>query len=134
MSRILVPLDKSTQLEAVLGKAIELFPDGEILALHVVQVTELPDDPTESATGLAESEAREVFEAAERIAGDHNRNIELDTTEGHAVEAIVSYAKQNNIDHIVMGSEDRSGVRRLLFGSVAESVKRDAPCAVTVAE
>lgn len=134
MSQVLIPMDESTHLEAVLREAIELFPDGDILALHVVQVTELPDDKTESAAELAKDEAREVFETAEKIANEHDRNIELDTTEGHAVESIVEYAKQKNVEHIVMGSEDRSGVRRLLLGSVAESVKQDAPCDVTIVE
>lgn len=134
MSRILVPLDESTHLEAVLGKAIDRFPDEEILVLHVVQVSELPGDETESAAELAEAGAREVLEDAKTIADNHDREIELDTVEGHAAKSIVSYATRNNIDHIVMGSEGRSGISRVLLGSTAESVKEDAPCEVTIIE
>jgi len=45
-------------------------------------------------------------------------------------EAIVDYAEQNDIDLIVMTTHGRSGLSRLVFGSVAESVVRHAPCPV----
>ena len=44
--------------------------------------------------------------------------------------AIVDYAKAHRIDAIVMGTHGRSGVARLVMGSVAELVVREAPCAV----
>ena len=43
---------------------------------------------------------------------------------------IVDYAKTHAIDLIILGTEGRSGVPRLLLGSVAERVVRTAPCAV----
>jgi nucleotide-binding universal stress UspA family protein len=36
------------------------------------------------------------------------------------------------MDLIVMGTHGRTGVERLLLGSVAEKVLRDAPCSVLV--
>jgi nucleotide-binding universal stress UspA family protein len=45
---------------------------------------------------------------------------------------IVSYAEQNNIDIIVMGHKSRSGLVRLLVGSVAVKVVTYAPCSVLV--
>jgi len=49
---------------------------------------------------------------------------------GHASAAIVKAAKQGHHDLIVMGTHGRHGLRHLLFGSVDESVVRDAPCPV----
>jgi nucleotide-binding universal stress UspA family protein len=45
---------------------------------------------------------------------------------------IVSYAERNNIEMIVMGHKSRSGLERLLVGSVAVKVVTYAPCSVLV--
>jgi nucleotide-binding universal stress UspA family protein len=45
---------------------------------------------------------------------------------------IVGYAERNNIDLIVVGHKSRSGLERLLVGSVAVKVVTYAPCSVLV--
>jgi nucleotide-binding universal stress UspA family protein len=45
-------------------------------------------------------------------------------------DAILGYAKAAQIDLIVMGTHGRTGVSRMLVGSVAERVVRTAPCPV----
>jgi nucleotide-binding universal stress UspA family protein len=52
--------------------------------------------------------------------------------EGDPAGEIVHYATDAGIDLIVMGTHGRTGVERLLMGSVAEKVLRDAPCSVLV--
>jgi nucleotide-binding universal stress UspA family protein len=51
---------------------------------------------------------------------------------GHPADAIVQYAqnKDHGIDLIAMGTHGRTGLSRLLMGSVAEAVVRRAPCPV----
>jgi nucleotide-binding universal stress UspA family protein len=49
---------------------------------------------------------------------------------GDAAAEIVRFAKENQIDLVVMGTHGRRGVTRLLMGSVAEAVVRQAPCPV----
>lgn len=49
---------------------------------------------------------------------------------GRPDELIVTLAEQGAYDMIVMGSHGRTGLRRVLMGSVAERVVRTAPCAV----
>ena len=51
---------------------------------------------------------------------------------GPVVESLVDCAKEYSADLIVMGSEGRKGVSRLLLGSVAEGVLRNAPCSVQI--
>ncbi len=51
---------------------------------------------------------------------------------GHAAEQIISYADENDIDHIVMGSHGRSGLKRAFLGSVSQAVANGAKCPVTV--
>jgi nucleotide-binding universal stress UspA family protein len=52
--------------------------------------------------------------------------------EGDPAAEIVRYGRDAGADVIVMGTHGRTGVERLLMGSVAEKVLRDAPCSVLV--
>lgn len=52
--------------------------------------------------------------------------------EGDPATEIVRYTSDAAIDLIVMGTHGRTGLERLLLGSVAEKVMRDAPCSVLV--
>jgi nucleotide-binding universal stress UspA family protein len=50
-----------------------------------------------------------------------------------AAPAITAYAEQNGYTHIVMGTGDKKGLKRLVLGSVAAEVVSHAHCTVTVA-
>ena len=52
--------------------------------------------------------------------------------EGDPASEIVRYTRDSGIDLVVMGTHGRTGVERLLMGSVAEKVLRDAPCSVLI--
>jgi nucleotide-binding universal stress UspA family protein len=52
--------------------------------------------------------------------------------EGDPAAEIVRYAREAGSDVIVMGTHGRTGLERLLLGSVAEKVLRDAACTVMV--
>jgi nucleotide-binding universal stress UspA family protein len=52
--------------------------------------------------------------------------------EGDPATEIVGYARDARLDLIVMGTHGRTGLDRILLGSVAEKVLRDAPCSVLV--
>ena len=45
----------------------------------------------------------------------------------------MTYAHENGFDHIVMGTGDKRGLKRLMMGSVATDVAAKAHCSVTVA-
>jgi K+-sensing histidine kinase KdpD len=49
---------------------------------------------------------------------------------GHAAPTIVQYAEREKIGLIVLGTHGRTGLARVLMGSVAEAVLRTAPCQV----
>jgi len=59
-------------------------------------------------------------------------NLETVVLEGKPAPAIVDYAVEHKIDLIVIGTQGKRGLERLLLGSVAESVIRQAPCRVLV--
>jgi nucleotide-binding universal stress UspA family protein len=52
--------------------------------------------------------------------------------EGDPASEIARYAADAGIDVIVIGTRGRTGVDRLVLGSVAERVMREAPCSVLV--
>jgi nucleotide-binding universal stress UspA family protein len=52
--------------------------------------------------------------------------------EGDPAAEIVRYAQDAWVDLVVMGTHGRTGMERLLMGSVAEKVLQDAPCSVLV--
>lgn len=52
--------------------------------------------------------------------------------EGDAATEIIKYSRDAGMDLVVMGTHGRTGVERLLMGSVAEKVMRDANCSVLV--
>ena len=52
--------------------------------------------------------------------------------EGDPAQEIIQYAARAGMDLIVMGTHGRTGLDRLLMGSVAEKVMRDATCSVLV--
>lgn len=51
---------------------------------------------------------------------------------GHAAETICAYAVDNAVDLIVIGSHGRSGLARLLMGSISQQVATHATCPVTI--
>lgn len=51
---------------------------------------------------------------------------------GKPYREIVRYAKENNIDLIILASHGLSGLEHVLFGSTAERVLRESPCPILV--
>jgi len=49
---------------------------------------------------------------------------------GKPFEQIIRYAREENVDLIVIGTHGHSALASMLLGSVAEKVIRKAPCAV----
>lgn len=132
MTNVLVPIDGFEESLEALDTALDMFPDGDITALHVLQVTKFPDDPAEPPSAHAEEVSDDVLAEARDLASDRGRTINMDSREGEAGKTIVSYADDEDVDHIVMGSTGRSGLTRLLLGSVAETVMRRSTVPVTV--
>lgn len=83
-------------------------------------------NPEEAKALLDSAVATATAAGASAVSG-----VELVSRE--AALAIVTYATQEGYDHIVMGTGDKHGVKRLVLGSVAAAVVSHAHCTVTVA-
>ena len=55
---------------------------------------------------------------------------ETNIRSGNPAQEIIRYAKENNIDMIIIGTTGHSGVDRMMFGSTTEKVVRGAHCSV----
>ena len=66
------------------------------------------------------------------IAKQHGVAVEGLIIEGRPYEAIVDHSREKGVDLIVMGSHGRTGLDRLLMGSVTERVVGHADCAVLI--
>jgi nucleotide-binding universal stress UspA family protein len=97
----------------------------------VLHVSEPPLDTLIQAavSGVAEET---IVSARMHLASFEARGIKMEhrMVEGDPASAIVQAATATNCDMIVMGTHGRSGLNRLLMGSVAEAVVRHALCPV----
>jgi len=69
-------------------------------------------------------------EEAARVAG---RPVAAEVLDGEPAEEIVRFSRERDCDLLVIGTHGRTGVKRLVLGSVAEKVVRTAACPVLVA-
>jgi nucleotide-binding universal stress UspA family protein len=58
--------------------------------------------------------------------------IRYSVKQGSPTEEILAASRDMKVDAVVMGTHGRKGFDRLLVGSVAEKVLRDAPCTVII--
>ena len=133
--RILVAVDGSDFSMVAVDQAVSL---GGICKsqIFVISVVDLYPDQMAVAPNLVEAMSEEVRknldEAKERV---DKANIPCETIVhmgGAPHEFITQEAKEKNIDLILMGTHGRTGLKRVLLGSVAQNVIAHAPCPVMV--
>ncbi len=133
LRRILHPTDYSTGAARALEVAVR-FAAGrraDLLILHAeLPLGEDPGDPSDAGAGLDEyvASARRLLNSLS--AGEPPLVHALQGRAFSAHDAIVEAAAERRADLIVMGTHGRRGPSRLLLGSNAERVLRQAPCQV----
>ena len=135
VDRVLVASDGSKQAANALEFALERFPGAELTVIHVVDPVDLPyagEGPVDPTTGERWEKATRVCEDSEALAAEFGRDVQTVSVVGNPAREIVSYASTADFDHVVVGSRGRTGISRLLLGSVAEQVLRRTPVPVTV--
>ena len=126
---ILLPTDGSEAAEAAYDHAVEIA-DRFDATLHVLYVA----DTTEYSTvtfedDVVDSLEREGKHVVDDVVADAKaRGVEAVgvVMQGGAYETILSYAEENGVDMVVMGTHGRRGLDRVLVGSVTERVVRTA--------
>ena len=139
LRRILVPTDFSESSGNALTYAVAFAEKfgAEIRLLHVVQDLAL-FIPEAVLVGPAPAPPVEQFAAAARAALEHaisdlrrpGLTVHPEVVEGTPYEEIVRFAREREVDLIVIGSHGRSGLAHILLGGVTDKVVRRAPCPV----
>jgi nucleotide-binding universal stress UspA family protein len=133
--KILMALDDSEQSFKALDKAVGMAQKEKA---ELILMTVYPDFP-EDEGGLHRISGSLVQMSEKTVARGklvaEKAGIAVSTViEGgfSAADNIVQHAGKNNIDLIVLGHKSKSGLERLLVGSVAGKVVTYAPCSVLV--
>ena len=140
LDKILVPTDFSDFSKPALtyGCAIASRFDSELHLLHVCPDAAMLMPEVDGLGAVNLVEQAEAFEASAQTQlqelppdnWENKREIVRATAVGSSFFEIIKYAKEKDIDLIVLGTHGRSGLMHLLMGSVAENVVRKAPCPV----
>ena len=135
--RIIVPTDGSEVAKRAAHKAFALAHATEIdvIAMHVVDIPGLPalygfpdELPYEQLHDLIQKQGRSYLDELEELGEQLDVNVFKRIVDGHPADEIIKAAREDDL--IVIGSKGRTGLDRLLMGSVAENVVRHAPCSV----
>ena len=137
--KILVPLDKSKEAEAVIPLIEDLLdPGGEVILLQVI-----PSDwerAVKETTWVGTRQEDQVLGQAiwycnvlvNRL-GDESTRWRCEVTVDDSIaDGIANFAVREEVDLIMMYTHDRKGLAKLIKGSIAERVFFKAPIAVRV--
>jgi len=135
-TRIVCATDFSDTAEAAWDLAIELARthQAELVLVHVF--SEMPVYPEVAVASIQSVWQEQRQWAEEQLAGhveaaaEHGLPARSLLRTGSAPEEIVQAAGDESADLVVVGTHGRTGINRLVIGSVAERVVRVAPCPV----
>jgi nucleotide-binding universal stress UspA family protein len=130
--KILFPTDFSHAGDAAFAMATSLARDtkAKLLIVHVEEPP-MAYGGGELYYGVPDPGLEDMKRMLEEIVpNDPSINYEHRLITGDPAGAIVRLAESEDVDMIVMGTHGRSGLTRLLMGSVAEAIVRRAPCPV----
>ena len=131
---ILFATDGSKYSESAANKAIDFARSygSELKVISVVDVTEELMALAPAALENLVRKAKSMVDDMKNKASSEGINAEGIVKEGDAYKVIINVAKKQKADTIIMGSHGRTGLKRLLMGSVTERVIGHAPCPVLV--
>ena len=130
--KTLISCDYSTAGKYVIAEAqkfLAVFPDAEVHVLSVLDMGVI------SSAGLSangevikalEEQAQEIKQWTESIF--IGKPVHFFTEIGYAADVISSQASAMHIDLLILGTHGKTGLNRMLIGSVAESVLRNTDC------
>jgi nucleotide-binding universal stress UspA family protein len=135
-NKILVPTDGSEFTKCAINKAVELAQcsGGTITALYVVDQTVFVNMPLDSAVmnvySVLKTEGQNAIDYVKNLCEKNGVKCEVKIVEGSPVKVIIDASQ--DYDVIVMGTLGRTGISKLMMGSVAEKVVRYSDCPVMV--
>ncbi len=142
--KILVAIDGSPQSDKAAEEAVRLATaSGTRFKSKVYAILVLPSMRTPSFTDFFpsppaterpdwEETRKRIFYVVEKAGREAGVPMVSEVVYGEAAEEIMSYAEENEMDVIVIGSSGAGRVRRALLGSVSAKVASQARCSVYI--
>jgi len=136
LKKILCPIDHSDGSKEALKYAVSFAMKNEakLYLLHIIDIRSFDESIDTMAAQIPNDETikqlkTKLFECIpEEIRSD--MQIEALVVQGIPFAEIISIAKTNKVDMIVMGTHGRTGLAHIMIGSVSEKVVRKAHCPV----
>ena len=151
MKKILVCLDGSKYSEKALNQAIKIGKkfSSKIFLIHVIEPHFVVSSMQPSQIGMSrqkvksntvienaltksQKEGIKIFEKNSKILEKEGIAYDRIFLLGKPSDEILNYAKEKKIDHIMIGSNGKGRLARILLGSTSTSVSQQAKCSVTI--
>ncbi len=133
-SKILVPIDFSEQSFAAVDTALDIAKDAS--SVHVAHILHEPQSGHPDAIWVTIDHAKRredvMKELKSRLSDQRYDQVSQHVVFGDPGVRIAEMAEELEAGLIVLPSHGRTGIKRLLIGSVAERVVRCAHCPVLV--
>jgi nucleotide-binding universal stress UspA family protein len=138
---ILVAVDGSEESLRAIDTAVKMASDkdgAQVIVLHVIEIPSFVYYQTDDITNQMISKGKAELEkwVNQIVNSQKELNVKLRT---HIIVSIfsvyseiVKYAEEQGTDLVIVGTRGRTGLKRLLLGSVASNVVTYAPCTVMV--
>jgi nucleotide-binding universal stress UspA family protein len=136
IKKILIPTDGSEYTKVAVKKGLSLAKllNAEVTALYVINEAAFtaipPDSLITDIYSLLKTEGEKALQYVIDEGASIGVNVKKMMTEGDPAESIVNVGE--HFDLIVMGTLGRTGLSRLMIGSVAEKVVRHAACPIMI--
>jgi nucleotide-binding universal stress UspA family protein len=139
---VLIATDGSQLSVDAARRGVALLAHASAVTLLSI-ITEIPGDDAGGFEGsvYTPEEAGQLWEAEQRVAMEELQRtaagltgceVDFRVDIGDPAQTICQVAEELPADVIIMGSHGRTGLKRMLLGSVSEHVVRHAPCPVLV--
>ena len=128
-----VRAELAVMLRRTASRLLEPAPDARLACINVLRLNRIAMDQSldEQGNNKHVQKLVELKDWARELKLEPRR-ITFHVLEAFdPAEAILDYARQNNVDHLIMGARENSTLRKIL-GSVSAKVAAEAPCTVTV--
>ncbi|MCW3117656.1 MAG: universal stress protein [Chitinophagaceae bacterium] len=136
MKKVLIAIDynPSSQIVAETGHSVAKAINAEIVLVHVISDAtyySMPYSPIMGYEGLLADNSILMADELRKEAGKflaattkhlNDENIVTRVLEGEVAGSILEYAKDNNVDLLILGSHSHSGLYKLFVGGVAEKL------------
>ena len=131
---VLVPIELDEQSYEAIAPARE-FVESELSLKLIHVLTPLhPADPAAMWNTLDDEQRKQKVRdfLGQKLGEMGYREVSIEVKIGDPSTEIIDYAKEHEVDLIIMSSHGREGISRFLIGSVTERVVRLSPCPVLV--